>query len=253
MMQQWMCAAVCVAALSPAPAITWNDVTLGAPISNLRPLAGDPLRVVTAPDGATRIGRYWLPGLSSTVFLVVEKRGYIQAFSATTKDVSAGGYESVPADPSGVRLGDSMESVKKLHPDFHAEAAEDGSPQLVGDVAGPSAGVVYEFQGGRVRSFQWGILDVTLAELPALADPAGDSTASAVLDLQKTESQGVNWETLYLGYHRCDGRTRWDLVRQSVVRENGRIYDRLNVRCPSTKQTRDFYFDITSYYGKPVA
>src|ERR1700729_1365947 len=116
MMKQWMCAAACMAAVSPGPAISWNNVTLGAPISSLRPLAGDPLRVVVSPDGATRIGRYWLPGLSSTVFLVLEKRGYIQGFSGTTKDVSAGGFESVPPDPSGVRLGDSLDSVKNLHP-----------------------------------------------------------------------------------------------------------------------------------------
>jgi hypothetical protein len=62
-------------------------------------------------------------------------------------------------------------------------------PQLVGAVANPTAGVMCEFQGGRVHSFQWGILDTAGPELPALADPAGDSTATAVLDLQKTESQ----------------------------------------------------------------
>ena len=112
------------------------------------------------------------------------------------------------------------------------------------------AGVVYEFQGGRVRSFQWGILDPGLPELPALADPAGDSIATAVLDLQKTESQGTIWETLYLGYHRCDGPTPWTLTLQSTVRENGHVYDRLHATCPSTKSERDFYFDITSYYGK---
>lgn len=245
-----MCAAVCVAALSLGPAISWNNVALGAPVSSLRPLVGDPLRVVVSPDGATRIGRYWLAGLSSTVFLVVEKRGYIQAFSATTKDVSAGGFESVPPDPSGVRLGDTLESVEKLHPEFHAEAADDGSPQLIGEVANPTGGVAYEFQGGRVRSFQWGILDPGLPELPALADPPGDSIATAVLVLQKTESQGTNWETLYLGYHRCDGRTRWNLAQQTTVRENGHVYDRLRVSCPSTKTERDFYFDITDYFGK---
>lgn len=249
-MQQWICAAACVAAVSQGSAITWNSVTLGAPVSTLRPLVGDPLRVVSAPGEQTRIGRYWLPGLASTVFLVVEKRGYIQAFSATTKDVSAGGFEPVPPDPSGVRLGDSLESVKALHPAFHSEAAEDGSPQLVGEVANPTAGVVYEFQDGRVRSFQWGMLDVGGPELPGLSDPAGDSTATAVLDVQKTQSQGVNWETLYLGYHRCDDRTRWELTRQSVVREGGRVYDRLHVVCPTTKAVRDFYFDIDSYFGK---
>ena len=30
-----------MAAVSPGPAISWNNVTLGAPISSLRPLAGD--------------------------------------------------------------------------------------------------------------------------------------------------------------------------------------------------------------------
>ena len=250
MMQQWLWAALSVAVLSPGPAIVWNNVTLGAPVSTLRPLAGDPLRIVKAPDGMARIGRYWLPGLSSTAFLIVEKRGYIQAFSATTKDVSAGGFESVPPDPSGVRLGDELESVKKLHPEFHAEAAEDGSPQLVGEVADPAAGVVYEFQDGRVRSFQWGMLDVSGPELPGLVDPAGDSTATAILNLQRTASQGSNWETLYLGYHRCDERVRWNVVRQSVVRENGHVYDRLHVACASTRDVRDFYFDVSSYAAK---
>ena len=175
---------------------------------------------------------------------------YIQGFSATTKDVSAGGFESVPPDPSDVHLGDSLDGVKKLHPEFHTEAADDGSPQLVGKVTNLTAGVVYEFQGGRVRSFQWGILDPGLPELPPLADPPGDSTATAVLDLQKTESQGTNWEALYLGYHRCDGQTPWNLTLQSTVRENGHVYDRLHVACPTTKTKRDFYFDITSYFGK---
>jgi hypothetical protein len=250
MMQQLMCAVLCVAALAAGPTISWNNVTLAAPVSSLRPLVGDPLRVVTAPDGATRIGRYWLPGLSSTAFLVVERRGYIQAFSASTKDVSAGGFESVPPDPTGVRLGDSLESVKKLHPEFHAEAADDGSPQLVGEVTNPTAGVVYEFQSGRVRSFQWGMLDAGLPELPGLADPAGDSTATSVLDLQKTESQGTNWEALYLGYHRCDERSTWEVKQQSVERENGHVYDRLHVICPTTKSERDFYFNIDAYFGK---
>jgi hypothetical protein len=241
-----MCAAACVAALSQGPAISWNNVTLGAPVSSVRALAGDPLRVVTAPDGDTRIGRYWLPGLSSTAFLIVEKRGYILAFSATTKDVSAGGFEMVPPDPSGVHLGDSMASVKRLHPAFRTESAEDGSPQLVGDVADPAAGVVYEFQEGRLRSFQWGILDVVGPDLPVLSEPTGESAATAVLTKQRTANQVSTWESIYLGYHRCDARVRWNVVRQSVVHDDGHAYDRLELRCPSTKAVRDFYFDITA-------
>jgi hypothetical protein len=232
-------------------AITWNNVTLGAPASTLRPLVGDPLRVVAATDGTARIARYWLPGLSPTAFLVIERRGYIEAFSATTKDVSAGGFEAVPPDPSGVHLGDTLASVKALHPDFHAETDEDGVPELVGNVSNPTAGIVYDFKNERVRNFQWGILvDKALPELPPIAGPAGDSVDSAILDLQKTESTGVNWEYLYLGFHRCDNGTPWTLQKQSLFHSGGRAYDRLHVVCPATKAERDFYFDISSYFGK---
>jgi hypothetical protein len=231
--------------------ITWNKVALGAPVSTLRPLAGDPLRVLTSNDGSTHIGRYWVAGSDSTFFLVLEKRGYVEGFDVFTTETAAKGFENVPPDPSGAHLGDTFESVKALHPDFHLETADDGAQQLVGRVANPVAGVVYEFQDGHLRSFQWGVhIDDALLAVPVLGSPAGDAPASAILDVQKSEAEGVRWEYLYLSFHPCDGDTRWRLQQQVLSRENGHVYDRLHVICPSTKTERNFYFDIGSYFGK---
>ncbi len=237
-----------VAAQSP---ITWNNVTLGTPVSTLRPLLGDPLRVLTSDNGATRIGRYWIAGSDSTFFLVLEKRGYVEAFHAFATQAAAGGFRDVPPDPSGVHLGDTLDSVKAAHPDFHPETADDGAQQLVGRVANPQAGVVYEFQDGHLRSFHWGVhVADALPALPALAGPAGDAPASAILDVQKSETEGVRWEYLYLAFHPCDGGASWKLAQQAMSREDGHVYDRLHVVCPSTKAERDFYFDIGSFFGK---
>jgi hypothetical protein len=230
--------------------ITWNKVTLGAPVSSLRPLLGDPLRIVLSSDGATRVGRYWIAGSPSTYFLVLEKRGYIEGFDAFT-EASPSGLENAPPDPSSARLGDTLESVKATHPDFHSATDDDGAQQLVGRSANPVAGVVYEFQNGRLRSFQWGVhIDDALPALPVLTSPAGDSLASSIIDIQSNEKQGVDWEYLYLSFHPCDRDTRWKLQQQAIDQNNGHVYDRLLVVCPSTKVERNFYFDIGSYFGK---
>ena len=71
-----------------------------------------------------------------------------------------------------------------------------------------------------------------------------------MVDLQQNETDGVAWEYLYLSYNPCDADTQWKLQNQSLIRVNERAYDRLHVICPTTKAERDFYFDITSYFGK---
>jgi hypothetical protein len=238
-------------AVAAEPQVTWNNVTLGAPVSALRARVGDPLRVLVMEDGATRVARYWLAGSPSTFYLVVEKRGYVEGINAFSTDLSPGKFENVPADPSGVRLGDTLESVKVAHPGFRSETAGDGTQQLFGNVASPAAGIIYEFQSGRVRSFHWATpIPEGLPDLPILPEPAGDTIATSILAVQNDEMAGVRWEDIYVAFHPCDGTTLWKLQHQALTHENGRAYDRLHVVCPATTAERDFFFDITSYYGK---
>jgi len=245
-------ASLCAPARSaPAAQITWNHVVLGMPASGLRTLLGDPLRVLTPSDGSERIARYWLPGSRSTFFLVFEQRGYVKTFEAFTSKMDAGRFDNVPPDPQGIRLGDTLAHVRERNPAYQLTTEDDGTPSLTGRSASPAAGVGYEFASGLVRSFMWvAQIDPSLPLLPQLADPAGDTPAAAILDVQANEADGVAWEYMYVAFHPCDGEQGWKVREQTLVRENGHAYDRLHAACPSTNAERDFYFNIDSYYGK---
>ena len=85
------------------PVAAWNSVTLGFPAASLRLNIGDPLRVLQAPDGSTRVARYWVPGSFNTFFLVIERRGYIAGFHAFTTVDPKAVIANVPPDPSPMR------------------------------------------------------------------------------------------------------------------------------------------------------
>ena len=232
------------------PAVTWNNVTLGGAAAPLRSLIGDPMRITSFNDGIRRIARYWMPGSDTTYFLVIEEHGYVVGFNAFADPVPAATSDNLPADPSGVRVGDTLDAVKAKHPDFRSGVNDDGSPYLIGK-ASPAVAVVYTLANGRVSSFQWGTkLAGDLPELAPISEPTGTSASAAVLDVQKNETDGVAWEYRYIAFHPCADGQRWQPKKQSLLTDHGRPYDRLHVVCPTTNAERDFFFDIASYFGK---
>ncbi|MBV9027849.1 MAG: hypothetical protein JO311_04480 [Candidatus Eremiobacteraeota bacterium] len=240
-----MIAAVSVAGGSP---VTWHNVSLGAPASTLRASLGDPVRIMVI--NGERIARYWLPGAKATYMLVMERNGYINGFEAFNEEPVVNIQDNVAPDPSGVHIGDTIEDVRSKHSDFRLYV-EDGNPSMVGRISS-DIGAAYSFQNGRVHSFFWSS-PYAATQQPALAplsEPAGDSMATALLDMQANETDGTSWEYRYLGFHPCDGQTLWQLKQQSLLNDRGKAYDRLHVVCPSSKAERDFYFDISSYFGK---
>ena len=80
--------------------------------------------------------------------------------------------------------------------------------------------------------------------------PAGSSPATAIVDPKANETDGVAWEYAYLRAHPCDGDAQWKVRQQALITAGQRAYDRLHVVCPTTKVERDYFFDITSYFGK---
>ncbi|HEY1654238.1 MAG TPA: hypothetical protein VGF86_03905 [Candidatus Tumulicola sp.] len=70
------------------------------------------------------------------------------------------------------------------------------------------------------------------------------------MDEQKNETNGVRWEYIFVAFHPCDGNQRWTIRSQALLSDGGTKYDRLHVLCPTTKTERDFFFDITGYFGK---
>ena len=246
-------ATVSPAALAMELPVTWGYVSLGFPATSLRLQIGDPLRVLTFKDGTRRVARYWIPGGNSTYYLVTEERGYIAGLDIFTNSAPTEVLQNVAPDPSGIRLGDTLDRVKAKHADFTVRSGENGEPLIFGKISDRTV-AAYSFENGRVFRMNWvnTALRSDLPELVPLKDPPGDSFASAIADVQQNEADGISWEYRYLAFHPCaDGDDgRWKLQNQSLLHANGRAYDRLHVVCPATKAERDFYFDISSYFGK---
>ena len=84
------------------------------------------------------------------------------------------------------------------------------------------------------------------AARPAWAlDPDGLSFERAVLIEAESSLEGVpkEYEHLRRAY------PGWRRTRQVLLRQHGRVYDRLTIVSPEN-ETRDIYFDITGFFGK---
>ncbi len=237
-------------AADTAGQIVWHGIVLGTPASKLKATFGDPLRITQGND--ERVARYWIPGDDATFFLITEQRGYIFAFHAFTTSTPIAALENVPADPSGVHLGDTIQTVEQLHPSFKTETGDQGEPMLIGPGPLPDTAVIYDFDQGRVHSFAWQMeVPAGLPALPMLTEPDGSSMSNAIVDVQSDEFAGVHWEYLFIAFQPCDGNTAWrPSGEQALLSEHQRTYDRDHVVCPTTKAERDYYFDISSYFGK---
>jgi hypothetical protein len=245
-------AAAVIATASPAPAsttmpvVTWNTITLGAPAAQLRTAWGDPL-AIAKDDRGVILARYALPGTRASYVFVVDRGGQIGGFAAFHEPEDA--TEGIPADPSTVAVGDSFESAKGKHPDFQLKQDDTDSQTFEGNVG--DVHVAYRVVKDRIAAISWLRLSGLPAQtLPDIANPAGDAFASAILDVQPNESSGTAWEYRYIAFHPCAENSAWKPAKQSLVQKAGRAYDILHVVCPASNAERDFYFDITPYFGK---
>lgn len=242
--------AVAATTVAATHAITWHNVTLGEPASALRAALGDPLRVIAFDKDDTRVARYWLPGVKATYFLVIEHRGYVQGFDIFTESAPSNVLAAVAPDPSGIQLGDTLDAVKAKHAGFEQGRDPDGSETLSGKVS-TGAGASYGFKNGRVFRIHWltGIA-ANAPKLPPITTPIGDAFSTAISDMQTSEFDGVSWEYSYVAFHPCAPNANWQIKNQSLRKNGNRAFDVLHVKCPSTNAERDFYFDISNYFGK---
>jgi hypothetical protein len=243
--------AAIVATTTPSPApttrpnVTWNTITLGAPSAQLRSVWGDPLAVSNVGDA--KLARYLLPGTQASYVFVFDRSGQIAGFATFGEPDSEA--ENIPPDPSNVRLGETFESAKAKHPEFELKQDDSDSQTLEGSVG--DVRVSYRVVKDRITAISWIQLSGAPTQvLPGIENPAGDSFDDAILDVQASEMAGTTWEYRYLAFHPCAENSRWKLAKQSLAHNAGRAYDILHVVCPATNAERDFYFDITPYFGK---
>ena len=77
------------------------------------------------------------------------------------------------------------------------------------------------------------------------AEPGSSYDTAIVLDGAKDEMSGIGAEHSYIAAH----FPGWRLKEQSLLNQNSRIYDRIDIIGP-TGQTKSLYFDITEWFGK---
>jgi hypothetical protein len=239
---------------------SWLGLTLETPAAGLRAVLGDPVRVTKLPDelpaGQTttsgvpeRKARYVISVQPLLFAVVTERHGAvvgIEGFSPVP--VTA----EVPAmtDPSGVALGATEDAVLKAHPDARRMSSTLG-PVLVATISERYL-ASYAFEGGRLNAIDWFARASTdpPRDGPPLTERTCDSPETAILDLQKTETDGIRWELLWQRFHPCDGTTKWLKSVVATSQQNERRYDAVTLTCPTSGAKRVVYFDITPFFGK---
>ncbi|HMO28988.1 hypothetical protein [Enterovirga sp.] len=96
------------------------------------------------------------------------------------------------------------------------------------------------------RSLPAALLALLLIVVPARAlEPDGLSFERAIPIVAENSVEGVPKEYEYLRRH----YPGWRRTMQALLRHEGRTYDRLTIVSPA-RETKDIYFDITSFFGK---
>lgn len=79
---------------------------------------------------------------------------------------------------------------------------------------------------------------------------AGETVEKAIVVMADDEITGVTMEYMHIESERCDCGGRWETVEQALLEFEGRFYDQIHVRCQDCGSERNFYFDITSFFGR---
>ena len=117
-------------------------------------------------------------------------------------------------------------------------------------------GLNYTFLADKSGKSVWilaqlsGAVAGALAASPAPSLHGGASMADAIVDIAPTDDIGVRYEYFYLSAHTCGNNGTWKTTGQALLQHAGRSYDKLSVTCSDGGAKRDFYFDITGYFGK---
>jgi hypothetical protein len=248
---------------APAPAEeappTWLFVTFERPVSELRALLGDPVELTRLPEpGAPpvstrppeRKARYLLSFAGPTFMVVSERHGVVVGIEAFPSAPPTAEEPTIAPDPSGVRVGAPEAAVTRAHPD--AKRLDTAAGSALVSLIGSRYVASYVLHDGRVSAISWFARPETdpPGDAPPFTEPAGDSPATAILDARTNEREGVLWEIVWQRYHPCAGTIDWLKTSVATSLQNGRRYDAVTLKCPTTGTTRTVYFDITAFFGR---
>jgi tetratricopeptide (TPR) repeat protein len=84
---------------------------------------------------------------------------------------------------------------------------------------------------------------------PRIIEKSGKTLEEAVIIMAQNSKQGIQAEYDYLNRRFGLRGKDWKLIRQSLMREKDKVYDKMDLEFPDGT-TLTLYFDITSFFGK---
>ncbi|MFP4344750.1 MAG: hypothetical protein ACLFU8_08665 [Anaerolineales bacterium] len=69
--------------------------------------------------------------------------------------------------------------------------------------------------------------------------------------MEIVKANSVTFEIGHIMAQRCECGGRYEIESQHLVDVDGTPLDRLHAECTQCAEERDFYFDISSFYGQP--
>jgi hypothetical protein len=88
------------------------------------------------------------------------------------------------------------------------------------------------------------------AQVIADATHDGSSIAKALVVTATTDADAVNAEYVYIRGLECGVSGTWQVSGQHPIAQGGHDYDQLHAACTTSKVERDFYFDVTTSFGR---
>jgi len=243
-------AATSLAAALPTPAPTaspplitsWLGVSLGESPKDVRSQLGKPREIV--PSSVGDLWRYDVDNGNVTLELVVTQ-GQVLNIGARVKD----GKQSSLADPMGGALGMSGQALQSAR-GVPLATYDDGASIAYGEATGIRW--FYSLDGGVVTGIEVSkpLPPAAPAEVIVDASHDGSRVDRAMIVKATTQEDATNAELSYLHGLQCENGGSWQVTGQELVPAGGKFFDLYHMACTTTKAVRDYYFDVTSSYGK---
>lgn len=227
---------------SPPVVASWLGVTLGESPKDVRSALGKTREIV--PSSVGDLWRYDVDNGNVTLELVVVQ-DQVVSIGARVKD----GKQSTLADPSGGALGMSAQALQSAR--GTPLATYDGGASIA---YGEAAGVrwFYSLDNGSVSGIELSkpLPPPVPAQVIADASHDGSRVDRAMIVKASKQTDSTNAELEYLHTLQCDSGGSWQVSGQELIPAGGRFFDLFHVTCSTSKAVRDYYFDVTSSFGK---
>jgi len=251
-----------LAAATPVPdaPVAWQGVTLGEPVAQVLARLGAPASRRKAIMG-TYLLEYKALGGVATLSLT-DGGGTITGIRLIAADAAS--LRQAPVDPFGVSIGDSADRLTQLRglpqryddegggefTSYYGKASEVRWAYGLRDGVVFSIGVISAYRIVRASGAVVSVPTPRPADAPTPTPPDAGAIDRAIPVTAAQLDADPQFEYDFVVRTPCGAGDAWSPLGETVLNLHRRNILKVDAVCPSTKQTRSFYFDITAVFGR---